>query len=470
MASFADAASKLQMKQIDIRPYFNGNQAPSFEKILKSVRKAYPEDPALRLRPLTGKGQGIFNIISTSLNIKEHVNFQRKKRFEDGEETVSIPIKSPGLHRSERQEGLLVTIVDADMVDSHSIPGRDFDAVFKEYGQILKATQQQKYRESDVMNGNRFVVLDRNEKELPDRITVAEKSFLIKYRGKKWFCSSCQATHVGPCPYLTELYATMDLKKKMTIDHHIWADSTLRHTEQSGLKAKVTCMTGATAGQLATAVEEDPDFGSTTTCTIAAGANDVSTRNIENEGEVARRIETSLNRVIQVAETYTDKKFVILNTCPPVSENPTKLEYTAKHFFKNRAEILCIQHDNIEMVNPVYTEPWGLGHPTVKDTEQMLLNLVREVPDVIINQNVISNQRMYRGVNTMYLSGCSGCRALGLFDEGGFCSSCVKRMTGKKLDDYNLFKKIQQQCVKELEKKRKRNASDDEVPERKKAE
>ena len=43
-------------------------------------------------------------------------------------------------------------------------------------------------------------------------------------------------------------------------------------------------------------------------------------------------------------------------------------------------------------------------------------------------------------------------------------------MTGKKLDDYNLFKKIQQQCVKELEKKRKRNASDDEVPERKKAE
>ena len=77
---------------------------------------------------------------------------------------------------------------------------------------------------------------------------------------------------------------------------------------------------------------------------------------------------------------------------------------------------------------------------------------------------------MYRGVNTLYLSGCTGCRALGLFNEGGFCSACVKRMTEKKLDDYNLFKKVQQACLKELEKKRKRNSSDDEVPVPKKAE
>ena len=391
MASFSAAAAQLTVKQIDIRPYFNAFQAPTFEQILKAVRKAYPEDPALRLRPLPGKGQGIYHIMSTSTNIKENIHFQRKKRFDEGEETVSIPITPPGLHRRERQDGTLITIVDADMPETHSIPGRDFDAVFQEYGRIIRATKQQKYKDSDVLNCNRFIVIDRNEKELPDRITVADRSFLIKYRGKKWFCSSCQVTHVGPCPYLTELYATMDLKKKMNVYHHIVSDSTLRHAEQSGLKANITCMTGATAGQLATAVEEDPNLENNTIYTIAAGANDVSIENIENEGEVARKIETSLNRVVEIAEKYVEKKFIILNTCPPLTESPSKVEYIAKKFFQNRAEILCIQHDNLEIVNTnEYPESWQQGHPSVKDTEQMLENLSKEVPDLIINKNVIT--------------------------------------------------------------------------------
>ena len=471
MDSYAGAASHLTIKQIDIRPFFNAYQAPTFPVILKTVRQIYPEDPALRLRPLTGRGQGVFNIISTSQNTKDVVKFKRKKRFEQGEETVSIPLTAPGLHRSEKQDGLLITIVDADMPDSHTIPGGDFDAVFAEYGTIIKATKQQKFKDSDIFNGNRLVVLDRNEKELPDRVTVGTKSFLIKYRGKSWFCSSCQQTHVGPCPYLKELYATMDLRKKMEIRHHIVSDSTLRHAEQAGLKADITCMSGATAGQLATAVEEDPNINQHVDVIIAAGANDVQVQHLESDGEMARRIETSLNRVVEVVENNIDRKFVLLNTCPPLSESTNKTEYTAKLYFQRRAETLCIKHDNIEMVSVEnYDAPWEAGHPSQKATEEMLMKLEKEIPGMIINKNVITTAKIYRGVATLYCSGCSGCRALGVFNEGGFCKACVNTMTTKQLDDYTLFKKVQQAASSELEKKRKRNQSDDEVPERKKTE
>lgn len=60
----------------------------------------------------------------------------------------------------------------------------------------------------------------------------------------------------------------------MTVETHIISDSTLRHAEQAGLKADVTCMSGATKGQLATAVEEMNTKEKRKTMVIAAGANE----------------------------------------------------------------------------------------------------------------------------------------------------------------------------------------------------
>lgn len=142
------------------------------------------------------------------------------------------------------------------------------------------------------MNGNRMIVIDRNDKLLPNRLVIQDKSHLLKYRVKVWFCHTCSENHVGSCPYLKQFYEALDAKKKMTVTHHIIADSTLCLAEQVGIKADITCMSGATAGQLVTACEED-------TCdrhkdiVIAAGCNDVKVSDMKNERSVVKRIDAS---------------------------------------------------------------------------------------------------------------------------------------------------------------------------------
>jgi len=443
---------------LDIRPFFNAFQAPEFNVILKNARKSYPNDPNLVVRELSGRGLGVFKIISSTEPDLDHIKFQRKKRWAAGDESISIPLTLPREGRGERREGLLITIVDAALENTLSIPARVFNSALAEFGEVVMSTKPQKYKDSDVMNGNRMIVVDRNEKPLPDRLVIDDKSFLLKYRGKVWFCQTCVENHIGSCPYLKQFYEALDAKKKLKISHHIIADSSLRLAEQVGIKANITCMSGATAGQLATAVEEDTNEIHKDII-IAAGCNDVKVSDLENERSVVKRIDASLKRVIEVIAKKQDKNFLFLNTSPPKS-NLNKTQELAHRYFEKRMEKLLGQHDNALVVKvEEYPEAWVDGHPTRNSTGTMMQTLVKEVPELLINEDMLTTGKMYRGVRSVYLSGCTGCISLGIFDEGGFCKSCVNNLTMKKLEDENLFKRIQKQISEAEIKAKKRHHS-----------
>ena len=463
MASYAQSASSQTVLQFDLRGHFNSFQRPSFNDIIKSAKVAYPNDGGLIVKEKSGRLLGIFTIYSQSAPKEHLLRFSKKKRDSEVVETVEIPLTPPMQRRERERDGLLVTIVDADIGTAHSIPGRDFDSALGEYGSIERGTQSQTYRESSVFNGNRFAVIKKNEeKDLPNRLTVGEHSFLIKYKNKKWLCHSCKEEHIGACPYLQELYATKERRRLRAISHHVCSDSSLRYAEQTGLRADISVFSGATVGQLANVLQDDPDSARHQNVIVAGGANDVKVDDTESDQHIAKRIESSLMSLQDLVSTDSSKNFHIMNTCPPVKE-PTRRQFIAREFFNLKLKKLCTSYDNLELVKlPQDENGWEDNHPTIAHTAVILNALMKDLEeDILINPKVITARRMYRGVDAHYLSGCSGCLTDGLFEDGGFCGACVTRMTKKKLHDDKLFKKVLNLALEKFPPGTKRQHSDE---------
>ena len=258
--SFASVSNKQTILQFDIRSYFGSFRKPTFNEVLDAAKLSYPGDGSIIIKEGFGRLQGIFTVYSQSQPAVPVIKFNRKNRGVEGSEGVEIPLNPPTQHRERARDGLLITIVDADLGPNHAIPGRDFDSALGAFGAIEIGTQPQKYHKTTVGNGNRFCVIKKKEDaELPNRLEVAGKSFLIKYKNKKWFCHSCKEDHVGACTYLKELYEAKEKRKQQDITYHFVSDSSLRLAEEAGLRADISVMSGATLGQLANAAEDDDE-------------------------------------------------------------------------------------------------------------------------------------------------------------------------------------------------------------------
>ena len=443
---FAATASVQTQFELDVRGYFSSFKRPSFTDILKAVLLAFPGDGGVLVREGVGRLNGTYKIFTTSQPPEPVVKLLRKKMGQEGTEVISVPLTPPTQHRARARDGLLITIVDADYGPNHALLGKAFDAVLGEYGSIERATESQKYKGTSVHNGNRFCVIKPHTgKELPDRIMVNEISFLVKYSGKKWNCSSCKTEHVGPCPYKKMLYAARDKRNASNISHHVVSDSTLRHADQSGVRADISVMSGATLGQLANAVATDDDVERHCHVVFAAGANDTRVGELDNDHTIVKRLDRSIDAMMALVNEDENRKFYLMNTAKPLAD-PTRRQFIAHEYFDMRLRKLASYTENFDLIKtPVDDEGWGDdGHPTQELTHQMLLAVTAELgDDILIEPMAITSDRMYRGVISHYLSGCSGCREMGLFEEGGFCEKCVASMTSKKkLKDEKLFKKL----------------------------
>ena len=444
---FSAAAAAPSHFQFDIRPHFNSFKRPTFIDVLNSVRAAFPDDGSLVVREGFGRMLGLFNVFASSQPTELFIKFSRLKSFDSADlEVISIPLTPPEQHRVRARDGLLITIVDADLDANRAIPGRLFDSALEAYGTIEVGTQSQKYRGSKIYNGNRCCVIKKNEsKELPDRLSVGDNSFLIKYKGKQWNCQSCKEMHIGPCPYKKALYAARDKRNEAQICHHVVSDSTLRYADQSGLLADVSVVSGATIGQLANAVDNDDDVERHRHVVLAAGANDTLVGELENDHQIVKRVDKSLNRFLETVNRDEARNFYVFNTCRPL-EFPTRRQFIAREYFEMRLRKVASYVENLDIIKTCEgLTGWEEdGHPSRDLTKDILMNISRDLEnDIVIDDSVITNEKIYRGVNGHYLSGCSGCATFGMYDEGGFCPTCVAKMsTQKKMQDDKLFKKV----------------------------
>lgn len=464
-ANVTAAPVKKNEHWIDIRDHFNFYEAPDFTVFTAAVRKIFKADPKVIILKLTGIKAGVFKLISCGPPTLNYVTFKRKNKDTGVDEDVQVPLTTSGPgqpgQRSRDEDDLLITIVKADVGSASDIEGPEFDSVLAEYGELVVPTLAQKFKNTSFYNGNRYCVVNRkNTKHLkiPDRIDVGGMSFLLKYRGKEWMCSSCNKLHIGACPYLTAFYEQRAQKEKLKLTTAVVGDSALRYVENVGLNADVACMSGACVGQLATALEDNPLIEDFKNIIIAAGANDTKPKTSIDEYETLRRIDLSLNKVTALAERREQVNFVVLNTIPPDEDGDvTPSEFVTRMYFNKRLDKISTSHDNIEHLQVHnYPEKWQYGHPTVKCTKKILKVMSTLQKDLILNEQFSTTENMYRGVDNLWLSGCTGCQSRGRFASGGFCTTCLTKID-EDIDDKDLFIECRKFYYEEYPQSQKRS-------------
>ena len=48
--------------------------------------------------------------------------------------------------------------------------------------------------------------------------------------------------------------------------------------------------------------------------------------------------------------------------------------------------------------------------------------------DLISNERFSTTGKIYQGVDSLWLSGCTGCPSRGRFASGGFCTECLRKI------------------------------------------
>lgn len=433
--SYAAAAGQQNLFQLDLRTEFSSFDAPQFDVIQRLVRKNFPQDPGLIIQRLTNSLRGVIKIAATVAPETLTVHLPRRD-FETGNiQNIAMKLKTWGHHREEKRDGTLITIVDGEMGDARSISFKEFDHEIGKYGEILVSTKPQRHYNSDILNGNKYCVIKLYDgAELPDRLSVRGTSFLIKYKGKKWFCRTCNETHQGPCEYLKKLYEARDRKKGEKIVTHIISDSGLRYTENVGLRATVSCMSGATTGQIVLAAQMDPDVRDHQVLVLAAGANDVKTSSCWSEKEAAVKIDISLKNLEVIADCYPEKTVFFVNTSPPCVDG-TQLDCFATKYFDLRLRAIEKVKKNLNVVEPDQDpEQWIDNHPSPACTKELLLDLQTKIDYLVLDASMLTCKKPYQGVDSLWIFGCTGCRARGRFAPDGFCSTCCSTLADKNMN------------------------------------
>ena len=338
--------------------------------------------------------------------------------------------------RSSREEGVLLTFYKAGRKELRMIKNYAFDSAIQNdlKLEILKPTERQRIRGSTVYNGNKYAVIKKpdNMAKIPESMPVRDPTtntvhhIRINYYGQVRFCPRCENEHAGYCPQLAEFYKAKALREEMEsrkeIKTKLMADSTLRHVNYIGLRANVLCMSGGGFGQIAQAVKDDPDCQEKD-IVIVAGANDIKNHAYQSEEEFAENIDSSLQKIEDLAAGDPLHQYTIVKSHPKSPEGQgdegyaakRKREYLHKRIDQSSSSKEKNTKENIHTIDMQYDID-TTGHPTLQATEDILKTLdnsERFKNLLIWNKQYITHDRLYRGVQTIYRYGCNICNRYG---------------------------------------------------------
>lgn len=140
--------------ELNLRQHFNSFNLPSFTEITTSLMIL--QDPMMVVTRTRLSG-----IFSVSLSLK----------FPTLSIITIIETKVHLTEPSQDKPGKLVTFVNSFTAGTRQIKNDVFDKVVAEYGPVLKCTEPQAYRNSSILNGNRYPVIDPR-KTIPDSISI----------------------------------------------------------------------------------------------------------------------------------------------------------------------------------------------------------------------------------------------------------------------------------------------------------
>lgn len=434
---------------------------PKYVEIANAALE-YFQDPSLKVSMRRFGAEKIYRI---KLNSKTKKDDRSLKLPCNGVE-LQLPLISddPFVKKSTKEDGILLTFNDAFDGQLENLPNDVFDKAVVAFNlQLIRPTQLQKIPGSSAYNGNRYCVikipdsLNAIPEFLPITHTLTKVLHNVKttFKGQSRFCPRCMQKHVGQCPQLKDFFDALAHRNKMKDDKEITtkitSDSTLRLADPLGLTAAVSTMSGGGLGQIVQATLDDPENDEMSHLILVGGANDSKNSSFENNEEYAENIDTTMKKIVAMANANPTKEFTIVNSHPRVENQKDVINTAVKTLYLHRKAKQIAENGpakNISVSDIQYDTDSTL-HPTEKGTEDILHQLHHHCNDSLIwNKHYVTAKRMYSRVESIYRYGCNHCDEYGTnitreYMNPLLCDSChVKNKENAKEKVYPLLVEI----------------------------
>ena len=320
----------------------------------------------------------------------------------------------------------------------------DFDKEITKYGEVVKPTVHQYHKGTQMLNGNRFCVVDVGKTPVPSTITILSLQMQKKvkvntrYKGQKWWCRRCQGEHIGPCESVQSFYAAKDARAKEKIHVKVLSDSTLRRAEQIGLRADILFMSRAGVGHLANALRNDPELNEKGELGMILGQNDARKSEGAGDLEFVYTIDRSVEKVRKEMNRRPNQSLAIFVKVDN-PKAPTLSPDLARREQYLEQEIGGLASDRVTVTKlPTTLGEDATGHLNDQGTVEVLDIMDRKfATELMLNPAYLVSERLYAGEQTVYRYSCRTCHQLGQFgNKLGICLECIVGM-----DDFALQEK-----------------------------
>ena len=336
--------------EIDTTFFCDCYSIPHISVVVDAVLNNFQHDTSKKLYPILGRDLGLFRIDTKNINLYAETDCLVHR----GVKIAKVSIKTENTYinqdgkivreRLRENDDLLVTLYQANTERFEHITDDEIHEkiVAMGIGRLKRAIKPQTFKNTDVLNGNKFFVLAHVEKSDIDKIPhsfefwgpeVGHTRIWLNFNGKKRKCSFCSQFHdTSTCP-LEEKIRKLEEERdavKSKFENHLpsktYGDSTLRLSSQNALASDVDAMSGGSTGNILNAIEIDKTSENIQNIILVAGQNELN-RRMEPD-EFIWTLKTTRERITQLAE---EKKVAIL---PPPPQHFLDSESQAKERWK----------------------------------------------------------------------------------------------------------------------------------------
>ena len=410
---------KILYMLLDCRNYPALNFPPvgTFE-VYDALNIDHGDDYLKVVKQFYGRNLGTFSIQSDDFE-----RYVGKKIVIRGKEIELTPVRENPDRQNQRQENrrsrdhdpeaMKIRIFGAFDGKHRALDNYIFDDYFASLGaEMVIPTPIERYYDRRDFNENRYIVVKKadsngNKIDFGERIYVGGTSFKISYKDQLKFCGRCKVRHGWDCPIRARENFLREQRKGKTDDIKIYADSHLQQTNQLALRSDVACMSGGGIGQIINAIPFDKPHKEAMIC---AGNNDLKAPSL---GEFVYTVEKAAEKLAKLSTTIP-----ITVALPPICNEIPELKIKGEFLRDTLKKV-----ENTTVLNFTEIELNESQHPTAKGTKDMLtqIHAVKEIIMPDCENDVVSNQR-YRGVQTLFKTGCRGCDTLSYTNF--LCDTC----------------------------------------------
>ena len=441
---------------IDTTKCNNPYHVPSHAEVVHAIRCQYPNilDEQRKVLRLWGRQEGLWKIEAANLDRYRNHNslvyegrtlgtVEIKRDAIQSDEDGKVSIQPVNTRRQQHEEDdLLITLKGAHTERFSSITDEMIleKIVQLNVGRVKKAPQPQRWsRESDELNGNKFVVLSgvpkEESKKIPTHFEFFDKRFglqrmVLTHKHQQRYCFYCGKHHDASCPLKEAEKRFVKERDEVKREVKIYGSSELRYCQQGCLATDIDAMSGGTTGNILNAIEVDESNTEIPNLVLVTGKNDLQAR--VSPEEFALSLKVKQRRLTALAK---EKTVAILQ--PPSRRHMDPIDEAKEVIFHAHLKEVAEVAPNVKIwPNPItqYEEDGG-SHPSPEQTVELLHyidQMTKKDMGVTIflpsgPNEYMTSQKKYSGVKSLYKYGCAACSDKNQNKWWGLCTNCTEQ-------------------------------------------